>query len=705
MMCRVAVSHAAALDLREVMAIECNDMHDTSTSEAIDSTDSTDTSDAVKSTDSMVDLDADVTTETAPTDAAEPVEDTVARVTSQRPQVQDAPVTPEPQLNPEAVDPMAQEIQRYVDFALTAVEQRQSGANQQKLEVVSILASSIQGDPDSDHGKHVLLALEVAPTDCRQEEACAIGGVRICNVRLRAQHDEGQHQVLDLQCRPKPQKRLRLARPAARRQARSEDFDESPFVGPVPFQFRLGQSSIVLPRPSGGDRPSFPIAGGFHDVSNTDSDAVREIADFAVATISQSVNGGVLTLRKIVSIQKQVVAGLNYKMEVEVDGSNGVQTCHAVVFDQRWTSTRRLTSFRCTEPKSGAEAVDQTLDVRRRKRSTPRMLGTSTAMDLDDPKIKSLSDRALTAISQRSNDLEPLGLLRVIRASKQVVSGMLYTLVLSVGTADGSSRQRCNVTIWEQPWLDKSDVTQVACNDKGKERHGRSGAVSPADAQSDEIQSAAAFALPAIQAQSNAANRLSVVAIKKAATQVVAGRNIFLTLEVAETRCAVASQTQAGDCTVDEAAPRQICKVKIWSRPWLNERRVLKTKCRPSSVSVGEQLQRLKRDQSKTDAKSHSRSSSKSNTKSKSKSKSNKRKELRRLKHMAAFRSFITNFGRIYKTWAEFDRRYKSKQLFLYANSISLKVIRHMGSKGGGPKVCFFHCEKIPFSSREHSTL
>lgn len=94
-----------------------------------------------------------------------------------------------------------------------------------------------------------------------------------------------------------------------------------------------------------------PVVGGYSkiDVKHTN---VKEIADFATSSISESSNSGPLVLLNIVEAEVQVVAGRNYKLTLElgsaIDGATGSNlVCKVVVFDQSWTSRRHLRESHC----------------------------------------------------------------------------------------------------------------------------------------------------------------------------------------------------------------------------------------------------------------------------------------------------------------------------------------------------------------------
>lgn len=287
----------------------------------------------------------------------------------------------------------------------------------------------------------------------------------------------------------------------------------------------------------------------------------------------------------------------------------------------------------------------------------------------------------MSAISLRSNEPNAPSNVRVLKATKQVVSGMMYTLELELKFTDcqrdGEScirRQKCSVSIWEQPWLGKREVTKLTCNDVKTEtalalksslsRRHLVGGITPADPLSKEIKAHAAFALTAIQSQSNARNLLNIVRIRNAGTQTVSGKKIYLTIEVGQTTCdrLVAYNLNDRECPFDPSADRQLCKVEIWTQPWLNERQITNLKCaalratnKKCTAKTCKRSRRSTEDVPNTHSHHHHHHHSKN------------LKKTRRLKHMTAFRNYAKEFNKSYKTWGDFEHRYKIFRYF--ANS------------------------------------
>ena len=94
-----------------------------------------------------------------------------------------------------------------------------------------------------------------------------------------------------------------------------------------------------------------PIPGGWGKI-DVNSGSTIEMASFAIATVSKAMNSAKpLTLVRIVSAERQVVAGFNYKMQLELkEGTKNSFKCDVIVLDQGWyqgTNTRKVTQCSC----------------------------------------------------------------------------------------------------------------------------------------------------------------------------------------------------------------------------------------------------------------------------------------------------------------------------------------------------------------------
>ncbi|MEI6279435.1 MAG: cystatin domain-containing protein [Verrucomicrobiae bacterium] len=85
-----------------------------------------------------------------------------------------------------------------------------------------------------------------------------------------------------------------------------------------------------------------PALAGGYSPAEIDSEA-RKVAEFAVKAQAKA-SGSPLRLVKILKAERQVVAGLNYRLEIEVtDGSNHLKA-HAVVW-RKLDGSLALTSW------------------------------------------------------------------------------------------------------------------------------------------------------------------------------------------------------------------------------------------------------------------------------------------------------------------------------------------------------------------------
>ena len=105
--------------------------------------------------------------------------------------------------------------------------------------------------------------------------------------------------------------------------------------------------TAIKPSATTTTKKPLTLDGGYSAVAVDDA-AVKEMASFALVALP-STNNSLTSLVKILSASKQVVAGVNYNMSLQLmqGSSNTLITCQVIVFDQVWTGTRELTSSVC----------------------------------------------------------------------------------------------------------------------------------------------------------------------------------------------------------------------------------------------------------------------------------------------------------------------------------------------------------------------
>jgi hypothetical protein len=62
-------------------------------------------------------------------------------------------------------------------------------------------------------------------------------------------------------------------------------------------------------------------------------------------------------LVSVVKAEKQTLAGINYRLKMELKSDEiGATVCDVVIFDQPCSSTCRVSSFKCNPPLGGSSA-------------------------------------------------------------------------------------------------------------------------------------------------------------------------------------------------------------------------------------------------------------------------------------------------------------------------------------------------------------
>ncbi len=88
-------------------------------------------------------------------------------------------------------------------------------------------------------------------------------------------------------------------------------------------------------------------AGGFTPVDVITADHLI-LAQWSVTKLAAMTNiVGDFSLTKINSLATQVVAGVNYKFNIEVNVNNQVKTCDVVVYERAWQNFRQVLSAAC----------------------------------------------------------------------------------------------------------------------------------------------------------------------------------------------------------------------------------------------------------------------------------------------------------------------------------------------------------------------
>ncbi|KAK3607953.1 hypothetical protein CHS0354_006549 [Potamilus streckersoni] len=128
----------------------------------------------------------------------------------------------------------------------------------------------------------------------------------------------------------------------------------------------------------------------------------------------------------------------------------------------------------------------------------------------------------------------------------------------------------CDVKVLKQAWL--HFIGLIGTPDcRVVKRH--LGGYSIVDSTSPEVKAAAAFAVDAMNKQSNSINRIMLIKVVRAQQQVVAGMNYKLVLKVGVSSSCRNDGTigmTVLNCPVDQR--KQRCNVIVWDQPWRTPR-------------------------------------------------------------------------------------------------------------------------------------
>ncbi|XP_026808389.1 probable cysteine protease RD19C isoform X3 [Rhopalosiphum maidis] len=220
--------------------------------------------------------------------------------------------------------------------------------------------------------------------------------------------------------------------------------------------------------------------------------------------------------------------------------------------------------------------------------SHPSPVGGYNEINADTENIKQLALFSLDSITQQTMSKRSLGLIKVVSAKSQVVAGINYKIKLLVCEKDSKNGKdivmdhkncrSCDVTIWEQSWLNNKNVTKVACSRPSELASFSNIAVTKRDIHENvnlgakinlstddkKVKDIVDYALLSIDKQegSNKPHILSKI------INIVSGVIYNIELEICE--------NSTGE--VDKKKCR-ICNIKVWEQAWEYNKNTLKFNC------------------------------------------------------------------------------------------------------------------------------
>jgi cystatin-C len=180
-----------------------------------------------------------------------------------------------------------------------------------------------------------------------------------------------------------------------------------------------------------------PVLGGYQYVSPRDPDALKA-ANFVVTHFNARAGFSphFYRLSELLSAQTQVVAGVNYLLELELSHGSEREVHQVVVFSQPWLNKMELKEHQLIS-------------------SLP---GGYYPVSVKNPQVMGAAEFAVGEINKRSNSLTPYVGEEIFAASSQVVAGMNYRLVLRLKR--GEILETHEAVVYFIPWLNSMELTE-----------------------------------------------------------------------------------------------------------------------------------------------------------------------------------------------------------------------------------------------------
>uniref|UniRef100_A0ACD5XW08 Uncharacterized protein n=1 Tax=Avena sativa TaxID=4498 RepID=A0ACD5XW08_AVESA len=114
---------------------------------------------------------------------------------------------------------------------------------------------------------------------------------------------------------------------------------------PLLLLLSLMAATVAVAAALGGRNPG-PLVGGWRPIPDVKDPHIQELGGWAVTQHAKLASDR-LQFRQVTSGEEQVVSGMNYRLCVDaVDGAGSSAPYVAEVYEQPWTRTRQLTSFK-----------------------------------------------------------------------------------------------------------------------------------------------------------------------------------------------------------------------------------------------------------------------------------------------------------------------------------------------------------------------
>jgi len=271
------------------------------------------------------------------------------------------------------------------------------------------------------------------------------------------------------------------------------------------------------------------IIGGYTSQPvDTNDQSLQSVLSAALSTYNSGNSvGGPWTVDQVVSVATQVVAGVNYQVEVILINAQKQQSeVTWVVFSQPWTNTYKLVS---STPTSTTEL-----------RALQMGGWTPQPVDMNDPAIQTAMDCAMTTLGSGNGLLssELWTVSKVVSVQTQIVAGINYQILAEVTNSGGQSMYML-WTVNEEPWNNKYTLTSYQVEQENmRNLQNLGGWTTQSPSTNDAGVGIAVQTFIASETQENGllgAGDWEVSKILSVQTQIVAGTNYNIEAELTNT--------------------------------------------------------------------------------------------------------------------------------------------------------------------------
>lgn len=216
---------------------------------------------------------------------------------------------------------------------------------------------------------------------------------------------------------------------------------------------------------------SGPCVGCPQDTTTSEAAEMANIVHEELLKLKGQADGTELKLKRVISTQKQVVAGYKYTVVGEFTNAAAteVHNCTVSIWERPWIPNSRETNFDCGENKKFK--VTQQAQLKRRSpadEATPPCVGCPIATDpTEATNIVKLVNEEMVKLNAQETGVS-LALTKVVSSTQQVVAGTKYVINAEFSNKGATEVFKCIITIWDRPWLPNGRETTFECDQNQK---------------------------------------------------------------------------------------------------------------------------------------------------------------------------------------------------------------------------------------------